>query len=98
MAEILTDEDDRKHVCEILHNAFIEIRMLCWDGRHQQAADLADAVHNIPMEIYGWGGGWNFDLTRSMLKSYVDKYGGTGAFARDYALQLDHLPSRRRTT
>ena len=67
-----TDEECR-HLHELVALAFIEIRQLGRAGRAEQAADLANAFHNIPREIYGWGA-WSVDITRSTLESYQDKY------------------------
>lgn len=69
----LPTEEQRIKLHELVAAAFIEIRLLGWAGESEQVADLADAFHNIPREIYGWGG-WNIDITRGMLQSYQDKY------------------------
>jgi hypothetical protein len=45
----------RELLCDMISAAFVEIRLLCWDGQAEQAGDLADAFHNIPKEMYGWG-------------------------------------------
>ena len=39
----------------MIHLAFVEMRALGWSGQAQQAADLADAFHNISKEMHGWG-------------------------------------------
>src|SRR5215510_8245439 len=41
-------ESERQQLCEMLHFALLEIRMLGWNGKASQAADLADAFHNLP--------------------------------------------------
>ncbi|MEM7791654.1 MAG: hypothetical protein AAF546_09660 [Verrucomicrobiota bacterium] len=69
----LPTEEQRIKLHGLVAAAFIEIRLLGWAGESEQIADLADAFHNIPREIYGWGG-WNVDITRAMLQSYQDKY------------------------
>lgn len=43
----LTDAQRRK-LCEMMYAAFVEMRMLGWEGKSEQAADLADAFHNLP--------------------------------------------------
>ncbi len=42
----------RKKLCELMHFAFIEIRHLGWSGKAEQAADLADAFHNLPKDMW----------------------------------------------
>ena len=42
----------QQKLCEMLHCVFTEIRYLSQAGRSQQAADLADAFHNLPHEIW----------------------------------------------
>lgn len=73
----MTDDLPTPEQCVRIHEmvaaAFVEIRMLGWAGRAEQASDLADAFHNIPREIYGWGQ-WDLGITRGMLQSYQDKY------------------------
>ena len=71
----LPTEDQRIRLHEMVAMAFVEIRLLGWAGRAEQAADLADAFHNIPREIYGWGS-WNIEITRGMLESYQEKHHG----------------------
>jgi hypothetical protein len=45
-------DDHRKKLCELVHWAFVEIRLLGSTGKAEQAADLADAFHNLPKEIW----------------------------------------------
>ena len=71
--ESLPTEEQRIKLHELVAAAFVEIRLLGWAGESEQVADLADAFHNIPREIYGWGR-WNVNITRMMLQSYQDKY------------------------
>jgi hypothetical protein len=42
-------------LCDMIQDAFIELRLLCGEGRSEQARDLADAFHNISTEMHGWG-------------------------------------------
>jgi hypothetical protein len=69
----LPTDDQRVRLHDMVAMAFVEIRLLGWAGRAEQASDLADAFHNIPREIYGWGR-WSIEITRGMLQSYQDKY------------------------
>jgi hypothetical protein len=47
----ITDEH-RKKPCHLLHHSLIEMRMLGWAGKSAQAADLADAFHNLPKDMF----------------------------------------------
>ncbi len=35
----------------MLHDALVVIRILGWQGKGQQAGDLADAFHNLPVYL-----------------------------------------------
>lgn len=69
MADQLPTEEQRKRLCELMHNAFIDLRYLTGE----QAHDLAYAFHNLPVEIYGWGT-WSVAGTRARLLHYQEKY------------------------
>jgi hypothetical protein len=45
------NEAQHRKLCDMLHHALVEIRMLAGGGHGEQAADLADAFHNLPLEI-----------------------------------------------
>ncbi len=47
----LTDQQKRQ-LGRMLQLAFCEIRLLGWDGKAEQAADLADAFHNLPVDMW----------------------------------------------
>src|SRR5262245_12280316 len=49
-ARLLT-EQQRQELCRMLFNALLEIRGLGSQGKAQQAADLADAFHNLPIYL-----------------------------------------------
>ena len=69
MADQLPSEAQRKQLCELMHNAFIELRHLTGE----QAHDLAYAFHNLPKEIYGWGT-WSVAGTRGRFLYYQKKH------------------------
>jgi hypothetical protein len=48
----LPNDAQRKKLCDMLHNALVDIRGLAMAGRGEQAHDLADAFHNLPQEIW----------------------------------------------
>lgn len=65
-------EQQRQELCKMMWRAFIEIRLLGYQGKSQQIADLADAFHNLPELIYSE----NFSLKyfRFFLESFHQKY------------------------
>ena len=73
----------------MIHHAFVELRLLGWAGHSEQAADLADAFHNISKEMYGWGS-FSWDIFRGMLETYQHKWQAT-ARVRDYVEMLDEI-------
>ena len=88
MIEDNPTHDQRVMLGNLLHDALIEIRHLGWNGMGQQAADLADAVENIPTELFGVGVFQWFQL-RLLLQGYQKKYeqeNGT-----DYVSRLDRI-------
>ncbi|MCI0455656.1 MAG: hypothetical protein L0Z62_01585 [Gemmataceae bacterium] len=84
--DALPNEKQRCCLCEMMAAAFIEIRMLGWGGHAQQAADLADAFHNLPREMYAWGV-WRWDDLRRNLEDYQRRYN----CSRDYVRMLDEI-------
>ncbi len=73
--EFCLSDSQLDKLCEMMSFAFIEIRMLCNQGKTEQAADLAEAFHNLPKEM------WTdpFDLLEyrnEFLEPYQKKYSG----------------------
>ena len=73
----LPTEKQREQLCELIHTAFLEIRLRCREGRTQQAEDLADAFHNLSKEMYGWGQ-FRWDAFQDMLETYEQQYEEAG--------------------
>lgn len=69
----LPKDEQRVRLLDMVAMALVEIRLLGLAGRAQQASDLADAFHNIPREVFGWGS-WSTEITSGMLQTYQDKY------------------------
>lgn len=69
----LPTEEERARLGEIVSSALIELRILGWKGKAAQAADLAEAFHNLPREMYGYGR-FNWQITRGMLQWYEEKW------------------------
>jgi hypothetical protein len=63
---------------EVLSDALVEIRHLCGLGLSAQAGQLADVMHNIPKEIYGWGG-WSWELTEQLATQYNSEWSGSSS-------------------
>jgi hypothetical protein len=68
----------------------VEIRALGWAGKAEQASDLADAFHNLPKEMYGWGR-WDVGVFRQMLQHYQKKYMRAENHPSDYVAMLDRI-------
>ena len=66
------DEVERHLLCQIVHRALVEIRTLTFQGNSQQAYDLADAVHNIP--VYLDSPQYDRGLVLHSLRLYQSKY------------------------
>jgi hypothetical protein len=82
----------REMLCEMIADALVELRHLGWSGHAAQASDLADAFHNIPKEMYGWGT-FSWNGFRGMLEAYQFKWRDkeTVPAARDYVKMLDEI-------
>lgn len=91
MTKTLPTEQQRERMMELVQAAFVEIRLIATEGKGQQASDLADAFHNLPREIYGWGS-WDIGITRGMLQDYQDKYHQADySGMRDYVGMFDAI-------
>ena len=78
-------------LCDMIHYAFVEMRLLGWGGHGEQAADLADAFHNIPKEMYARGR-FSWEIFRGMLETYQSKWRGEiPSGGRDYVAMLDEI-------
>ncbi|MEO6907613.1 MAG: hypothetical protein ABI210_06955 [Abditibacteriaceae bacterium] len=88
----LPSERQREKLCDMLADAMVHIRALAWagDAKHEEIADLADAFHNLPREIYGWGT-WNWDSFRRMLQNYQIKYFGEDNADEGFVAMLDKI-------
>jgi hypothetical protein len=84
MDEILPTDEQRRALCGILHAAFVELRTAC--DQPQQVYDLAYALQNLPLEMYGWGT-WEPDKLRDRLRRYCEKHPS----GSDYVAMLDAI-------
>lgn len=88
----LTTEAQRQKLCEMIQQAFIEIRLLGWGGKAEQAADLADAFHNLPRDM--WRDDFSLQFFRdAFLVAYQKKY--PTRVVRDYVAMVDEIIAMR---
>ena len=81
-------EAQRRKLCEMMHYAFVELRLLGWAGKAEQAADLADAFHNLSNGI--WQDDFSLQLFRdSFVGVYQRKY--PERRVRDYVAMVDEI-------
>lgn len=73
MTDSLPNEQQRILLSEVVSDALVEIRQLCRAKRAAQAEDLADVMHNVPKEIYGWGA-WSWQLTEGLAAEYTARW------------------------
>jgi hypothetical protein len=78
----------RKKLCELIYFAFLEIRLLGYESKSEQASDLADAFHNLPRDM--WKEDFSLESFRDLfLKSYQEKY--SGKRIRDYVAAVNGI-------
>ena len=68
-----TQTDLRKRLLYILHQAFVEARLLALGQQHQQIFDLADAMEILPGFVDKCRDE-DLELIRFVLKNYQEKY------------------------
>ncbi|MEY2527650.1 MAG: hypothetical protein QOE73_2421 [Verrucomicrobiota bacterium] len=76
-ARIPTDAE-RQRLSRLMYVAFCDLRALALDGRAQQAKDLAEAFHNIPLLMHT--DNFSFKAFRDFLERYQQKYEGQTRF------------------
>jgi hypothetical protein len=86
-ARMLT-EPERQKLCKMLFYALLEIRGLGNAGKGEQAADLADAFHNLP--AYLWSNNFSFRVFREYLAEYRQRYPERET-SYDYIKLLDEI-------
>lgn len=86
----MPNEAQRRHLGTMLHRAFVDIRILARNGDTDQAADLADAFHNIPTFMFSEDFDWS--VARRFLETYENMYSNvTGHWPFDYVNSLDKI-------
>ena len=82
----------RQKLCEMIYQAFLEIRTLGGSGKAKQAGDLADAFHNLPIDM--WHNDFSLRFFRNaFLEVYQKKY--AAGMARDYVTMVDQIIEMR---
>jgi hypothetical protein len=85
-AKLLT-EDERENLSWLMYLAFCDLRALMLDGKTQQAKDLVDAFHNIPLHMYKPD--FSVKFFRDLLDGYQKKYADKSRF--DYLQAWEKL-------
>ncbi len=83
----LPSEKQRRELSLMLHDVLVVIRILGWQEKGQQAGDLADAFHNLP--VYLNSENFSFEVCRMFLESYYKKYPERVPF--DFLKRLDEI-------
>jgi hypothetical protein len=68
-----TQQDLKRRLLYILHLGLTEIRNLALAAKHEQIADLADAMEILPGFVNECGED-DVEMIRFVLKTYQDKY------------------------
>ena len=71
-------EPERQSLARLMYLAFCDLRALALNGQTQQAKDLAEAFHNIPLLMHT--GDFSFKAFRDFLERYQQKYEGQARF------------------
>lgn len=69
---------ERQHLTRLMYLAFCDLRALAKDGRAEQAKDLAEAFHNVPLLMNT--SNFSFKMFWRLLEHYQQKYEGTAYF------------------
>lgn len=98
MEYVELSNEQKELFCRMFYRAFVEIRILGRSKRAEQAAALADAFHNLPLEVFSKK--FSFDRVRMYLDSYQKQYpryvlkdGIKFADDNDYLKTLDFIES-----
>ena len=65
-------ETERQKLSRLMYVAFCDLRALALDGKIQQAKDLAEAFHNIPLLMHT--NDFSFKAFQDFLERYQQKY------------------------
>jgi hypothetical protein len=76
-ARMPTDAE-RKFLSRLMYLAFVDMRALVLHGNPQQAKDVAEAFHNIPLLMYT--DDFSFKVFQGFLQNYQQKYSEKARF------------------
>ncbi|HEX9047992.1 MAG TPA: hypothetical protein VF988_13290 [Verrucomicrobiae bacterium] len=65
-------DTEQAGLCQLVYLAFVDIRALILDGKSQQAKDLAEAFHNIPLFMNT--ANFSFKAFQDSIQRYQAKY------------------------
>ena len=74
----LPNEEQKSRLARMLYCALVDIRLAAGGINTELAADLADAFHNLPNDLFGLSI-WDAESFRSNLEYYDEKYNNTGS-------------------
>lgn len=83
------NNEQKQALGKMLHCALLEIRVLGWENKAQQAADLADAFHNLPTFMYSSEFDWS--VFRYFIQTYQTKYPRPEGSHLDYVTNLSEI-------
>jgi hypothetical protein len=83
------NENQIRLLCQMMHHAFLELRVLGWRGQAEQAADLADAFHNLPVVMFSRDFNWSW--FKQSLEAYQNRY----QTHLDYVAMLENIMQER---
>ena len=69
----LPTEGQHKALAYLAYLAFVEMRMLGREGKAAQVADLAEALHNLPLML--WHPEFSMSCQRGFFARYQEKVG-----------------------
>ena len=71
-------DTERKNLSRLIYLAYTDIRALILDGQPQQAKDLAEAFHNVPLLMHT--DKFSFKAFRDFLERYQQQYADKARF------------------
>jgi hypothetical protein len=85
----LPNDEQRRALCQLLHDAFIFLRY----ASEAEANALAYVLHNIPLEMYGWGT-WDVKQTRGRLLKFQTEHYTRPNHGPDFVATFDAIFAR----
>ena len=79
----------RRQLTKLMYLAFLEIRILGRQNQAAQAGMLADALHNVPMEM--WSARFSFGRLRQDLTRYQQRYPRADDNTFNYLSMLEQM-------